>query len=129
MKKLGNSLQSDDAASKIQMSISPFLKAVRRGFEGNPNQPVEDPLAWWRSESRLACLHPLLQHLWSIPASSASSERLFSYLGHLVNRAPQRSPVTLKRLALLRDYQKQPGFDFKELLKAVNEIKETPDDK
>ena len=45
-----------------------------------------------------------------------SSERLLSYLGHLLTRAPQRSPATLQRFALLRDYQKQPTYDWKQLL-------------
>ena len=96
----------------------------RKEFEGKPDRVVENPLAWWKSEPEFVCRYPLVQHLWSIPASSASSARLFSYLGHLLTRAPQRSPRTLKHLALLRDYQKQPTYDFEQLLKAVNEEKE-----
>ena len=68
------------------------------------------------SLSSESSLYPLVQYLWSIPASSACAERLFSFLGHLLTRAPQRSPATLQQLALLRDYQKQPSYDFEQLM-------------
>ena len=58
----------------------------------------------------------------SLPASLCKFRALISYLGHLLTRAPQRSPATLKHLALLRDYQKQPGYDVQKLLTAVKQV-------
>ncbi len=123
LKKLGNQLRSSDE-SKIQISVKPFLRAIRKEFEAKPSRHVDDPLLWWKSHNDLSSLYPLVQYLWGIPASSSSAERLFSSLGHIVSHAPQRSPSTVKQLALLREYQKQPSYDFQQLLKAVNEQKD-----
>lgn len=123
LKKLGNELRSGDEG-KVKMSVKPFLKAIWKEFEGNPLRPVDNPLLWWKSNQEFVCLYPLVQYLWSIPASSSSAERLFSSLGHILSHAPQRSPSTLKQLALLREYQKQPSYDFGQLLKAVEQAKD-----
>ena len=122
--ELGNSLILKGDGSMLNLGTKPFLKALRAEFEQKPGVEISDPLSWWRSQSQLVTLYPLLQYLWGIPASFASAERLFSFLGHLLHRAPQRSPATLEQLALLRDYQKQPGYDFNALIAATLKEKE-----
>ena len=61
---------------------------------------------------------------WTGSWTLDGQEYWFSSLGHILSHAPQRSPSTLKQLALLREYQKQPSYDFGQLLKAVEHAKD-----
>ncbi|CAF3864395.1 unnamed protein product, partial [Rotaria sp. Silwood1] len=67
----------------------------------------EDVLSWWKKHS---CLYPQLSRLaaalLSIPSSSASSERIFSEAGRILEaRRQQLNPESLDSLVFLRNFR------------------------
>lgn len=62
-----------------------------------------DPLTWWRdNESRFISLQILARKYLAIPATSASSERVFSVAGNICNRRrASLSPDHLDALVFL----------------------------
>ena len=67
MLELGDALGGDGNSTAFRISTKPFLKVIRKAFEGKPKLAVDDPLAWWKSTKQLAALYPLVQYLWCIP--------------------------------------------------------------
>lgn len=86
----GFPLPSYSASSRDTMSSA--LKKLRQFFESKPfTSHVElCPLSWWQTMKQTAecyhfiCLFPLVQILFCIPATSAPSERLFSFSASLM---------------------------------------------
>ena len=69
-------------------------------------QEGEDVLSWWKKHS---CIYPQLSRLapalLSIPASSASSERIFSETGRILEaRRQQLSSESLDSLVFVRNF-------------------------
>ncbi|CAF3834344.1 unnamed protein product [Rotaria sordida] len=67
----------------------------------------EDVLSWWKKHS---CIYPQLSRLaaalLSIPSSSASSERIFSEAGRILEaRRQQLNPESLDSLVFLRNFR------------------------
>jgi len=70
-------------------------------------QKGEDVLSWWKKHS---CIYPQLSRLapalLSIPASSATSERIFSETGRILEARRQLlSPESLDSLVFLRNFR------------------------
>jgi len=70
-------------------------------------QKGEDVLSWWRKH---ACIYPQLSRLapalLSIPASSATSERIFSETGRILEARRQLlNPESLDSLVFLRNFR------------------------
>jgi hypothetical protein len=70
-------------------------------------QTGEDVLSWWKKHS---CIYPQLSRLasalLSIPASSATSERIFSETGRILEARRQLlSPEPLDSLVFLRNFK------------------------
>ncbi len=108
LNKLSTQLVISDPVPYLLSDLRRYWSSASRSDLG------ADPVAWWMEKKELDALKPLVRSLWCIPASSCSAERLFSFLGHLESRAPQRSLSTLYRFAVLRDVQQ----DVKLLLRS-----------
>ena len=70
-------------------------------------QKSEDVLSWWKKH---ACIYPQLSRLapalLSIPASSATSERIFSETGRILEARRQLlNPESLDSLVFLRNFR------------------------
>lgn len=80
-----------DASLKSELLSYRALKALRA---------EDNPFAWWQSRSvNFPILHDLAQRILCVPASSASSERLFSKAG--LTLTAKRTRLTPARVAQL----------------------------
>lgn len=70
----------------------------------------EDPLEFWSSDfasSKFPVLKRLARQLFSIPATSAGTERLFSISGIILNERRQRlSPIQVDNMLVIRSARK-----------------------
>jgi len=89
-------------------------KSLNTDEKRKPYLAQEEALLLWR-DPLAQQLGPLLQSIWSIPASQASAERLFSGLGFQQSRSPNRSAGNLERWALLREAAHDPQFNLASL--------------
>ena len=105
--------------------ISGELLRFRRLFEDVEQyqrlKEVRDPLQYWhaafQSRPNSMVLKFLIQCLYCIPASSASSERVFSKTGLQMPRLRARMmPDTLEDLVLMSEWSKQSMFNYDDLL-------------
>ncbi|CAF2031797.1 unnamed protein product, partial [Rotaria magnacalcarata] len=86
-------------------AMQEFLELIRR------SQIIKDnPLHFWSSELasiKFPVLKCLARKLYSIPATSAGTERLFSYSGIILNNKRQRlSPDQLDNIHIIRSARK-----------------------
>lgn len=104
-------LQSEDDANERQLAISEdemyTPRAIKRQLgmfaAENQLQQTADPLKWWQNnETRFRSLTVLARKYLPIPATSASSERVFSLAGGICNRRrASLSPDHLNALVFL----------------------------
>lgn len=73
---------------------------------------------WFSNKSNYPRLHKLACHLFAIPASSASVERVFSKAGYTSNNRPNLNPSTLDNLMLLKSNHDLYESKIKEVVSA-----------
>lgn len=95
----------DSAAAKVQQTntYSPATKEVQRYLEEGLVDKTVNPYSWWKKE---AYKYPILSNLAAlylpIPATQASSERLFSAAGNIItSRRESLSPKHAEQLLFL----------------------------
>lgn len=103
-----------------------MLAQIRRSFEEHPASEDEDLLAFWSKGdgAALVDVHALVQFVHSMPASSASAERLFSSLNFLNDQGQNTKIDTLANLATIREHALLPDYKLCDLLSAVTEFSE-----
>lgn len=84
---------SKEAAELLQNEFadSGFISLIRAGLSfWKPRLKAAsektDVLKWWKSQTHLGHLKPLILMLLAIPAASAENERVFSAAGHLLRK-------------------------------------------
>lgn len=88
-----DSFEDDDNSDDIEKYINMQIKST----------DDSDVLTWWfQNKSLLPQLFKLSCFIFSIPASSASVERVFSLAGLTVKNRPNLNPTTLDDLLLLK---------------------------
>ena len=66
-----------------------------------------DPLEWWRCHSNFKLLSLVAKRILCIPATSASSERVFSDAGNVISEERSRlAPDVASSLILLKHWDK-----------------------
>lgn len=102
--------------------IAPSFAILRRTLENNKQQLQNiNPLHFWRDEtSKLSCLHSVTKMLLAIPASSASSERVFSATGFIHNE--RRATLTDDHVEDMVVFIRE-NFNWKEKDQLMNELK------
>ena len=102
LKLLGENDDKDD--DEVSMGIEDLVSREIRMFRSSTVGPLlpqtDDPLVWWKANE---CFYPLLARVarraLCVPASSASSERLFSVASQVITT--KRARLTCKNASLL----------------------------
>lgn len=90
-----DSFNDDDDFDDIEKYVSMHIKSA--------DDSVNDLLAWWaHHKTMLPQLFKLACFIFSIPASSAAVERVFSLAGLTIKNRPNLNPSTLDDLLLLK---------------------------
>jgi hypothetical protein len=77
--------------------------AIRPILESTNVIEIKDPLLWWKAKSDFTLIHDGVKMILSVPASSASSERVFSSSGLIMNVTRNRlNPNLLEQMTILR---------------------------
>ncbi len=107
-------LVNDDDPSLSIWMCREMLQQLRQMFERSPPSDAlcipgadahKDPLTWWREKEYFRPISHIARILFSVPATSASSERAFS--GTALNASKRRaalSPEKIERLAVIQQY-------------------------
>eukprot|EP01117_Protostelium_nocturnum_P010729 TRINITY_DN3862_c0_g1_i2.p1 TRINITY_DN3862_c0_g1~~TRINITY_DN3862_c0_g1_i2.p1 ORF type:complete len:478 (+),score=53.82 TRINITY_DN3862_c0_g1_i2:1422-2855(+) len=86
------------------------LLKLRVHFESNLAPLDTDPLEWWSNYRLGEPLLPLVQHLFAIPASSASAERAFSNSGFISGDGRENlNLLHVEQMAVIRSALKNPS--------------------
>lgn len=88
-----------------------------------------DVLLWWEAlqqdkvRGNIPAVFPFIRALFSIPASSAGSERFFKGASFLEDGRPSLSMDQLSRQVRVRDMMNQPLYSFGVTVEAVKQLK------
>jgi len=98
---VSNSTDDDDQDNEVYDEVMEYMK-MKVNYQTGDNV-----LLWWKKHSFIfPQLSRLALPLLSIPASSATSERVFSETGRILEaRRPQLSPDSLDSLVFLRNFR------------------------
>ena len=114
-----------EALSFVSLSeLKDELRSFRIISEEDCNklqEAIQHPLINWifcfERSVPSRCLKPLLLCLFSILATSASSERMFPKAGQVISRRRSKTlPAMAQDLVLISEWSKQPQFKFMECL-------------
>ena len=99
------------------------LRQFRTMFEQDSDKfkEIKCPLIYWKfcfeKIVSCGCLKPLILCLFGIPATSDSSERMFSKAGKVISRKRARMlPEMAQDLVLISEWSKQPQLKFMDCL-------------
>jgi hAT family C-terminal dimerisation region len=116
------------AKKQVETELAAYLDAVARDTAGKTQAEMlqMDPLAWWRShKSSFPYLSHVARSLFSVQATSAASERVFSSAGFISSATRSvMSPDTLELCVMVRSATRN-GIDIRaELAQLFLEKKE-----
>jgi len=118
-----NLFQSHQSAGNILEQYKQFF----RGSETFEERKDYDPIRYWKAMFEAQPSHRILQFtlecLFSIPATSAPSERVFSLTGNALSAAHSRMmPETLQDLVLISEYAQSERFSMGNLVEILGSI-------
>eukprot|EP01102_Stenamoeba_stenopodia_P002000 TRINITY_DN117_c0_g1_i1.p1 TRINITY_DN117_c0_g1~~TRINITY_DN117_c0_g1_i1.p1 ORF type:complete len:507 (-),score=77.21 TRINITY_DN117_c0_g1_i1:198-1718(-) len=92
------------------------IKRLRKHFD-HKDAKTEDPLTFWTNpENNVLHLIPVVQKFLCVPPSSATAERSFSSTKFLQKGRPQLKPENLGKVAVVRNFMKQPLYNHREFI-------------
>ncbi|XP_054272962.1 E3 SUMO-protein ligase ZBED1-like [Macrosteles quadrilineatus] len=91
------------ASKQMQPSLSPGIQEVNAYFQDGLVEKTVNPFVWWKqASSKYPILSKLAQNYLPIPATQASSERLFSAAGNIITqRRESLTPEHAEQLLFL----------------------------